>query len=219
MKLKKIASLALAGIMAVSMLAGCKDGGNGNSSSSSENTNTATGYSAMLAEELKDTAAKKYVTFADSNSDKTALEDLLGNFTNSDIINTGIAASSGKAVANTALGAYVDDLEDAAGLDGYVADFTFNASAKMLGTWKIGQLYAANGSVDIEKVMKNIAGFIDDDDLSAQLVDTGVGTSFDVKYSYVVSASVVNVKDTTNLDLNQSTNYVLVTITRTGVAE
>ena len=41
MKLKKIASLALAGIMAVSMLAGCKDGGNGNNgSSSSENTNT-----------------------------------------------------------------------------------------------------------------------------------------------------------------------------------
>ena len=55
--------------------------------------------------------------------------------------------------------------------------------------------------------------------LSAQLVDNGVGTSFEVKYSYVVSASVVNVKDTTNLDLNQSTNYVLVTITRTGVAE
>ena len=35
MKLKKIASLALAGIMAVSMLAGCKDGNNGNSGSSS----------------------------------------------------------------------------------------------------------------------------------------------------------------------------------------
>ena len=219
MKLKKIASLALAGIMAVSMLAGCKDGGNSNSSSSSENTNTATGYSAMLAEELKDTAAKKYVTFADSNSDKTALEDLLGNFTNSDIINTGISAGSGKAVNNAALGAYVDDLEDAAGLDGYVTSFTFAANNKMLGTWKIGTLYAANGSVDIEKVMKNIAGFIDDDKLSAQLVDKGVGTSFEVKYSYVVSASVVNVKDTTNLDLNQSTNYVLVTITRTGVAE
>ena len=137
--------------MAVSMLAGCKDGGNSNSGSSSENTNTATGYSAMLAEELKDTAAKKYVTFADSNSDKTALEDLLGNFTNSDIINTGINAGSGKAVDKTALGAHVDDLEDAAGLDGYVATFTFNAKDKMLGTWKIGQLYAANGSVDIEK--------------------------------------------------------------------
>ena len=49
MKLKKIASLALAGIMAVSMLAGCKDGGNGNSgSSSSENTNTSTGLSAEV---------------------------------------------------------------------------------------------------------------------------------------------------------------------------
>ena len=49
MKLKKIASLALAGIMAVSMLAGCKDGGNSNSgSSSSENTNTSTGLSAEV---------------------------------------------------------------------------------------------------------------------------------------------------------------------------
>ena len=36
MKLKKIASLALAGIMAVSMLAGCSTSGNGNSGSSSE---------------------------------------------------------------------------------------------------------------------------------------------------------------------------------------
>ena len=44
MKLKKIASLALAGIMAVSMLAGCKDGGNSNSGSSSENTNTASNF-------------------------------------------------------------------------------------------------------------------------------------------------------------------------------
>ena len=40
MKLKKIASLALAGIMAVSMLAGCNKGGNDNGSSSSEVTVT-----------------------------------------------------------------------------------------------------------------------------------------------------------------------------------
>ena len=59
MKLKKIASLALAGIMAVSMLAGCKDGGNSNSGSSSENTNTTSGYSAMLGQKAAETLSKK----------------------------------------------------------------------------------------------------------------------------------------------------------------
>ena len=63
MKLKKIASLALAGIMAVSMLAGCKDGGNSNSGSSSENTNQNTGYSASILN--KTDVAKLYVTAED----------------------------------------------------------------------------------------------------------------------------------------------------------
>ena len=48
MKLKKIASLALAGIMAVSMLAGCKDGGNSNSGSSSSEPTAPTGYTATI---------------------------------------------------------------------------------------------------------------------------------------------------------------------------
>ena len=61
MKLKKIVSLALAGIMAVSMLTACGD--KGSSSSEGEGEVVATGYSAMLAKELKDTAAKSYVTF------------------------------------------------------------------------------------------------------------------------------------------------------------
>ena len=49
MKLKKIASLALAGIMAVSMLAGCKDGTNQEdpSSSSSEVTVTSGAAAAL----------------------------------------------------------------------------------------------------------------------------------------------------------------------------
>ena len=77
MKLKKIASLMLAGIMAVSMLAGCNgepapdpdDNGNGGV--------TVTGYSAVLGEELKDHKAikdKDYITFANNNEDQTALQ-------------------------------------------------------------------------------------------------------------------------------------------------
>ena len=64
MKLKKIASLALAGIMAVSMLAACGEGtNNGNSGSSSENTNQNTGYSAYILD--KTDVAKLYVTAED----------------------------------------------------------------------------------------------------------------------------------------------------------
>ena len=80
MKLKKIASLALAGIMAVSMLAGCKDGGNGNSgSSSSENTNTTSNVTeSVLAKSSKavnnvltvnaDDTLDEAVTFAAENA-------------------------------------------------------------------------------------------------------------------------------------------------------
>ena len=60
----QIASLALAGIMAVSMLAGCKDGSNGgNSGSSSDNTNQNAGYSAYILD--KTDVAKLYVTAED----------------------------------------------------------------------------------------------------------------------------------------------------------
>ena len=79
MKLKKIASLALAGIMAVSMLAGCKDGGNSNSGSSSENTNTTSNVTeSVLAKSSKavnnvltvnaDDTLDKAVTFAAENA-------------------------------------------------------------------------------------------------------------------------------------------------------
>ena len=82
MKLKKIASLMLAGIMAVSMLAGCNgepapdpdDNGNGGV--------TVTGYSAVLGEELKDHKAikgKDYITFANNNEDQVALQAAVDN--------------------------------------------------------------------------------------------------------------------------------------------
>ena len=67
MKLKKIASLALAGIMAVSMLAGCKDGGNGNSGSSSEGTNPTSTYTSTI---LNETASTTKALFAASSNTK-----------------------------------------------------------------------------------------------------------------------------------------------------
>ena len=77
MKLKKIASLMLAGIMAVSMLAGCNgeptpdpdDNGNGGV--------TVTGHSVDMGKALKDLDCikdKDYITFADNAADQAALQ-------------------------------------------------------------------------------------------------------------------------------------------------
>ena len=220
MKLKKIVSLALAGIMAVSMLTACGD--KGSSSSEGEGEVVATGYSAMLAKELKDTAAKSYVTFQDNAEDEAALKAMLGGYTNKDMINFGQSAGAATYVTNGNLGTVgVADIKKGADLDDYVTRFFFDSTKKMIGTWKIGQIYAANGTVDMNSVIKAVATKIDDATLKGQLVDKGTSAdnTIDVKYSYVVSASVVNVKGTENLQMNQSTNYVLVTITRTGVTE
>ena len=70
MKLKKIASLALAGIMAVSMLAGCKDGGNGNSGSSSENTNTASNFTQTVLAKTSEYTRSILTVNNDENLDK-----------------------------------------------------------------------------------------------------------------------------------------------------
>ena len=88
MKLKKIASLALAGIMAVSMLAGCKDGGNSNSGSSSENTNTTSNVTeSVLAKSSKavnnvltvnaDDTLDEAVTFAAENAGNAGSNNVL----------------------------------------------------------------------------------------------------------------------------------------------
>ena len=66
MKLKKIASLALAGIMAVSMLTACGEGtGNGNSGSSSSQPTAPTGYTSSVLAETN--LAKDFVTGTDDS--------------------------------------------------------------------------------------------------------------------------------------------------------
>ena len=90
MKLKKIASLALAGIMAVSMLAGCKDGGS-SSSSSSENTTPATGVSAEFSNYVSDKSA---FTFEDNAENNNLLKAALATVTASNVDSDSTVASA-----------------------------------------------------------------------------------------------------------------------------
>ena len=86
MKLKKIASLALAGIMAVSMLAGCKDGGNSNNGDNGNTDITVSSSTAStLRAEMGGNARAKVTAVANSKLD-SALKDAIDNYVNNDTL-------------------------------------------------------------------------------------------------------------------------------------
>ena len=83
MKLKKIASLALAGIMAVSMLAGCNTTSNTPDTGDDDQgtTTPVTGYSAKLGDEIDELSpiAGKAVDWSESNNLQSSLNYQVGN--------------------------------------------------------------------------------------------------------------------------------------------
>ena len=77
MKLKKIASLMLAGVMAVSMLAGCQTTSNDQPTQPEQPTTPATGYSATVQSKLSKISNVKLTLSDDANLDK-ALDYAVG---------------------------------------------------------------------------------------------------------------------------------------------
>ena len=164
MKLKKIASLMLAGVMAVSMLAGC---GEGSSSSSSEPTTppvTTTGLAAALNDartkyakeigltyEEDSTLASILSTVAHDKFDKdpTALEDLAGanSFGGVKFYNN----------SNNASEKMLDKISDK--LIGGVVDWVGNGGSnlKKSGTFNYLNVYTVGGNYSIEEVGNMIA--------------------------------------------------------------
>ena len=84
MKLKKIASLMLAGVMAVSMLAGCQTTSNDQPTQPEEPTNPVTGYSAVLESKLSAHAQDK-IDMSDDADLTAALDYVVGNVGNNAI--------------------------------------------------------------------------------------------------------------------------------------
>ena len=78
MKLNKIVSLALAGIMAVSMLTACGEGDSNSTVTPPVDNTTSTGLSAQLSAEASALTNSK-VTFADSTALNNALKHAVGN--------------------------------------------------------------------------------------------------------------------------------------------
>ena len=218
MKLKKIASLALAGIMAVSMLAGCKDGGN-SSSSSSENTNTNTGYSAMLGEKAADALYKaerdKIFTFADNNDDQKALADIALGISDTQLEKW----VKGNSFGVTDVANIQADFRDKAKLDNTAKLTTYTngfIGSDGANTVKIGEVWVANNTYSMDKVLDEIFETYKDAFCKTKKEGTDTKTNIEYNYDYTVSVSVVNKPATSNTQFNGSVNFVAVTITRTS---
>lgn len=79
MKLKKIASLALAGIMAVSMLAGCSNEGNTPDNNEEDNQVVANGNAATYAADALSAELKEYITVKSSSTLDSWVKDIATN--------------------------------------------------------------------------------------------------------------------------------------------
>ena len=217
MKLKKIASLALAGIMAVSMLTACgKSANNGNNGEGDgENNGTAAGYSAMLAEAVSDKVKKMdYVTFQDDAKVGEALEDVLSSVGSGNIALNSLRA--GKVTPVEKKEDIAQDFVDALDLNDFGKTWAFSSNKWMNDTRKVGNIFYVDATVDMEKAMKQVA-----EELKGQLEgleEKGTAGQLSYKFHYTVSVSVVN-KSVDTIDwYHGSVNYIAVTVTRTGTA-
>lgn len=237
MKLKKIASLMLAGVMTVSMLAGCSTASNGGNNGEGEGENggnTATGYSAKLESYLSDEVKDmENVSFQDDAKQATALESAVKNISAKEVLKTAeenavptsistwnssdyqaMIAELKKAYDDDDLAENDMDLKWAVDNENYV---NRNMSASVV--------YAVTGSVDLEKSLKSVADSLDKyfEKLPAQgKVNNGAtsGNSDNrpalvYDYDYTISVSVVNKPVTVFTEYDGSVNYIAVTVSRT----
>ena len=203
MKLKKIASLMLAGIMAVSMLAACGEGAGNNNGGASSSETPATGVSATFAGYLKN---GDRVDFDDNNVYQNYLASaiekrdlnysVLGNVDDVEAITNGELYQNVQKLFNDGVIGYKDDCTiDALGAIHDTTDTTFTT------------LYQAPGSMEEDVVLKAVAGELDAKFDKNILVNFFSNTENTYDYDYTGSVSMQKVEDG-----SASAWFVLVTL-------
>ncbi len=237
MKLKKIASLMLAGVMAVSMLAGCSTTSNEPQEPITPPTTTpVSGYSQMLYNQLSN-AAKKKVTAQDSdavnNALATAMEYAAGNtiangydwFIDGDthVVNNSDWSGAPDSLKNGAI-ALIDELaaenslKDSVWMAFNVLDP--NTANYQRDNMNISMLFVADGLKSKNAVMDEVAAWIDqqvqwledDYDLPGDIWQDNGGHSMNTDYDYTMSVAADTI--TLGADHGKSMTFVAVNIAR-----
>ena len=234
MKLKKVVSLALAGVLAVSMLAGCgtnkKDG-----PTQDDNGTVKAGYSAEFGKivDLKD---MDYVTFQDSTVDQAALKKavdgcsdiqlyaaLVGGNTNPGSMFPSAGLLSGAMpIEQKLLPDFVKTFMDQADVEAYnvvtnsgskdSVVFGFG-DARLLNTIKKGVVIAVDGTMSTDAVLTQVNKLVSG---LSTLTESGSADNIVADYHYTVSVSLVNRVATSTDLVKADMDFVAVTVTRTG---
>ena len=208
MKLKKIASLALAGVMAVSMLAGCNTASNGGNNGEGEGEGqVSTSNSATILHDAMKGDARKMTTPVANTALDTALKNAVDTYfqnteyaavANEDnvVVNSKIADALVEAM--NAKKNIVPDLEKSANNDKVtVAVKLFSTEASVSDTYALEKVaeFIENSVADLDEVSEN----------------------GEWKYDFTISASIVT-KPVTSVIANGITTgvkYIAVAVTQT----
>ena len=210
---------AVAIALALGTLFGLLTGGG--SSGSGSSAPAGNDYSAILADDLPDSAKKDFVTFQDNAGDKSALQTALNQLTP----DAAAALQNGQAVqvysTTSGYGGAASSLTGALGLGnptlkggntpgGAYNGLVNNASSGAAQTAKYGLLFAAPASLNLNTALQQVANRVDLilEDLPASNAPATPAYS----YRYNVDAPAASGQSAV------PANYILVTITRTATA-
>ena len=190
MKLKKIASLMLAGVMAVSMLAGCEGSANSGENNGEENQVVAASV-ADYANSLLTTAQKNVFEFKNSADLTAALQKIAGDSTKygSEDIKNAYESPVTTVAYETKI---QSDLKDDLDLDEINNSTAMSATKK--GTQAYGYFYALSGKLTeasaVQLIVKNFVVGVYSNDLFPATCTATNGT---LKCDYTAEISAVKV--------------------------
>ncbi len=205
MKLNKVLALALSGVMAVSMLAGCSgNSGNGGQNGEGEGETTVTGFAATVASKLDDN--KDNVTVTSNDVIDAALKAAMVKPDDNFI--TDKRAEANLAVVGVSGPVYVS-LEDA------LTDITFskfgifdNANSDNADEdANAAVVYYIGGDINTDRVAQLVADKIDGITLPERSDVDNDGTYYTYDYTVDVSCATATTKDGT-----ASLNYIVVVL-------
>ena len=234
MKLKKIASLALAGVMAVSMLTACNGSTTNDNTNGDDNTNTtpAATYSSTFGAALKDQAAVDgKITMADNAEltadlnkaiEKLTAASIMRFYSDLNQITYDRTVYNFGQKSNIAAG-YGDLIDIALDMDGREVKVAFSNDKDMLGNftnkpWEdktVTMLFAVDSTVSANAAVAEVAADLNDE--IGKLAINNVGNKNDqMHYSYTGSVSVATKVLSGNHDMGM--HIVAVQITRSAHA-
>ena len=237
MKLNKIVSLALAGIMAVSMLTACGEGDSNSTVTPPVDNTTPTGLSAQLGAEASDLTNSK-VTFADSTALNNALKHAVGNIGDNSIdmaFNSGITGvtylSDVRGVQNwDAVVAAVGVLEDDMDVDVDMATAVGNVDGVAItvnslnpnntqydeNNYNTVMLFAVDSGVEMKNIIEQLSDLIDgdmDDLVTSFNAPANNANQHEVSYHYTCSVASTS-KTFVDADTTFGVTFVAVEINR-----